>query len=184
MDENIILSKKFGKLKVLEILPPLPTAKSKYHKRCKCICDCGKERVIRLDAIIYNWTKSCGCLQKESGKDEFTPFRFFLANARKRTKKRNVKLIECNLNLLYLKQLWEKQGGICPYTGIKMELAEVSNKRTRINMNPAQASLDRIDSSKGYIKGNVEYVCVSINYAKNGFTKEKILDFINKIRNN
>jgi hypothetical protein len=54
--------------------------------------------------------------------------------------------------------------------------------RTKHNMNPRQPSLDRIDSSKGYIEGNVEFVCVSINYAKNGFSKQQMIDFIKEIK--
>ena len=30
-----------------------------------------------------------------------------------------------------------------------------------------QASLDRIDSSKGYVKGNVQFIVAPINYMKN-----------------
>jgi hypothetical protein len=45
-----------------------------------------------------------------------------------------------------------------------------------------KASLDRIDSTKGYIKGNVEFVCLAINYAKNKFSKEDTLTFLNEIK--
>jgi hypothetical protein len=44
-----------------------------------------------------------------------------------------------------------------------------------------RASLDRIDSSKGYIKGNVEFVCLAINFAKNDFKKEEMKSFIKEI---
>lgn len=46
---------------------------------------------------------------------------------------------------------------------------------------PYQASLDRIDSSKGYIEGNVEFVCLAVNYAKNGFSKEQMIEFFGKV---
>lgn len=76
------------------------------------------------------------------------------------------------LNLEFLKSLWEKQNGICPYTGLKMVLSG-QEKHT-----PYSASLDRIDSSKGYIKGNVEFVCLFVNYGKNGFRQEQVKQFI------
>lgn len=41
-----------------------------------------------------------------------------------------------------------------------------------------RASLDRIDSTKGYVKGNVEFVCLAINYAKNNFKKEEMMSLI------
>ena len=53
----------------------------------------------------------------------------------------------------------------------------IHNSRTLI-----RASLDRIDSSKGYIDGNVEFVCYGINLAKNNFSKSEMLNFINSIR--
>ena len=43
-----------------------------------------------------------------------------------------------------------------------------------------KASLDRIDSSKGYVEGNVEFVCCAINLAKNDFCKEAVVDFLNQ----
>ena len=39
----------------------------------------------------------------------------------------------------------------------------------------ATASLDRIDSSKGYIKGNVQWVHKNINYMKQEMTNEEFL---------
>lgn len=106
-----------------------------------------------------------GLARKE---DELTHFRKFMRSIRNRSLKYDV-------SIEYLKELWERQNGICPYTGFKMIL-----KRKR---GLYQASLDRIDPSKGYMKGNVEFVCLAINYAKNCSSKEELLDFIKKIRN-
>jgi hypothetical protein len=47
---------------------------------------------------------------------------------------------------------------------------------------PTKASLDRIDPNKGYIIGNVEFVCYCINVMKNDFTKEEMIKFINQIK--
>lgn len=44
-----------------------------------------------------------------------------------------------------------------------------------------RASLDRIDSSKGYIKGNVEFVCYAINLAKNSFTRDEMKEFLKEV---
>ena len=46
-----------------------------------------------------------------------------------------------------------------------------------------KASLDKIDPTKGYIKGNVEFVCQGINFAKNDYSKKEVLLFIEHIRN-
>lgn len=42
---------------------------------------------------------------------------------------------------------------------------------------PTTASLDRIDSSKGYIKGNVQWVHKRINIMKNRFSQDEFVAF-------
>lgn len=34
------------------------------------------------------------------------------------------------------------------------------------------ASLDRIDSNKGYIEGNVQFICMGLNFMKNNWPEE------------
>lgn len=82
------------------------------------------------------------------------------------------------IDVQYLKELWDNQNGICPYTGIKMLLPKTS---TDFFHSLKKASLDRIDSKKGYIKGNVEFVCSAINLAKNSFTREEMKEFLSEI---
>jgi hypothetical protein len=42
-------------------------------------------------------------------------------------------------------------------------------------------SLDRIDSSIGYVFGNVQIVCVMANYAKSDFSDEQMREFCKAI---
>ena len=107
-------------------------------------------------------------------RDEYTPFRYTLRNAKKRFK-------EFDLDLEYLKEIWEKQKGICPYTKIKLLLPEY---KTPVKDARIRASLDRIDSSKGYIKGNVQFISTSINYMKNELSHEETIEFLKTITNN
>lgn len=100
-------------------------------------------------------------------RDQYTPFRYYFRNAKKRLK-------DFNLTLEYLKQLWEEQKGICPYTGIQLCLAEYKANHN----NPIYtASLDRIDSSKGYIIGNVQFISTAINYMKNTMSHKETINF-------
>lgn len=59
-----LTSKKFNKLTVIK------RVKKEGDKRTywKCICDCGKETVVRQDGLVIGRTKSCGCLQYENRK--------------------------------------------------------------------------------------------------------------------
>lgn len=90
---------------------------------------------------------------------------------------------DINIDTSYLKTLWETQRGICPYTGIKMLLPNNTKTYAKVH-SLRKASLDRIDSTKGYTKGNVEFVCYAINLAKNKFTKDEMKDFIRELRRN
>lgn len=60
----------------------------------------------------------------------------------------------------------------CPYLGYKIELDREKNKRTRYG-----PSVDRIDSSKGYVKGNIEVTSYQANKMKNDATREELIDF-------
>jgi hypothetical protein len=89
-------------------------------------------------------------------RDEYTDFRYYVRKARARDSK-------MDLDLPYIKDLWEKQGGRCAFTGIPLVQWDVKNgKKNTINL----GSLDRIDSSKGYLKGNVQFISAALNMAK------------------
>ena len=62
-----------------------------------------------------------------------------------------------------LLDLWEKQNGQCAYT--KLPMLATSNQFNTV-------SLDRVDSSKGYVVGNVQLVCAAINKMKQEYTEE------------
>ena len=76
-----------------------------------------------------------------------------------------------NITLEYLQELWDKQNGICPYSGIKL----THMNQTDINNAIFTASIDRIDSSKGYLQGNIQFVSMSINYMKGQMSHEQTL---------
>ena len=83
-------------------------------------------------------------------------FSYFLRNCKKRYK-------ECTLTLIDLQEQWIKQNGICPYSGIKLN---IPTYKKHYNTPIYTASVDRIDSSKGYIPGNIQFVSTCINYMK------------------
>jgi hypothetical protein len=122
--------------------------------------------------VKYGRTKfycTLPCARHYDPLDRFSDFRVLLSSARKRSRNH---ALEFRLSLRYLKRLWDTQSGRCPYTGINMILNKTKS--------PEAASLDRIDSTRGYCRGNVEFVCLFINYGKNGFTKEAVKEFLGK----
>lgn len=74
----------------------------------------------------------------------------------------------CDLTIEYLMKMWKSQKGRCALTKKKM-----SHKFHCL----FAVSIDRVESDKGYVQGNVQLVCQAVNYAKNKFTNEEFLSF-------
>lgn len=109
--------------------------------------------------------------------DEFSVFRSYAKKARERSERKGR---EFNLTLEYLKELWEEQDGKCPFTAWRLIPRDYKN-RDKIKLLPNHASLDRIDNSKGYIEGNVRFVAVMYNFARNVFTDQDVIDFCRQV---
>lgn len=68
----------------------------------------------------------------------------------------------------YLETLFMGCQGFCPITGIKLD----TDSGTIAVRNPRGISLDRIDSTKGYVPGNVRIVSTWYNNAKGAWDDE------------
>lgn len=82
-----------------------------------------------------------------------------IAQNRKKAAKRNIIF---SIKKSHLQIAYDKQRGICPLTGIKLRFAPGLNMRN--------ASLDRIQPSKGYVPGNIRLVCWWANIARSNMT--------------
>lgn len=102
------------------------------------------------------------------------PFRYYLRNCKKRFQ-------DCDLTLPYLEEIWINQKGLCPYSKVSLVL------NTHMLRNPDiryTASLDRIDSTKGYIQGNVQFISMAINFLKSTMTHQQTAEFLQIIAKN
>lgn len=104
--------------------------------------------------------------------DEYTKFRYHFRNIKKRFK-------EVNVTIDDLKNQWEKQNGLCYFTGIELVLSSYGKI---IKNQIYTASLDRIDSNKGYIKNNIRWVSRSINYMKNDMSDDMVYELFEIIK--
>lgn len=102
-------------------------------------------------------------------KNNHNPFLEYVRRAKVRKK------FKVNIDSKYLEELWNNQKGKCALSNIPIEHPKYNK-----NIN-YMASLDRIDSSKGYVKGNVQFVSCAINYAKHTKEDSSIKEFINLI---
>ena len=95
-----------------------------------------------------------------------------------RAKYRN---LEYNLDADYLWNLYQKQNKKCAISGISIKFAP----NTGLYLKSQQtASLDRIDSSKGYIKGNVQWLHKTINKMKQDLSQEEFIQYCKIISEN
>lgn len=143
--------------------------KSRNHY-CSRSC-CGKDNIKKQ---LGEWYGKGNVTQliSNNGRDEFTGLRDFLRRAKYRDKFGDLTLID-------LKEQWENQKGVCPYSGIQLKLPTYS----KINKPKVHelASLDRVDSNKLYERGNVVFVSTPINYMKNSMSEEETVAFCKKI---
>lgn len=158
----------------------------KEHKRSKKL---GRpefcSRSCSASSRNKNWPKEerlkhCYQIKRHSNNrhDEYSSFRYFIIKSRDR--QRRSKYGASTIDVNYLKNLWEAQSGKCAYTGIGMILPK-NTKENSIIRSLKKASLDRIDSKKGYVQGNVQFVCLSLNIAKKDFTNEEMKSFLSEI---
>ena len=140
---------------------------------------------------------ACAALHQHSvAADEYTPWNYFYTSAKARAKaaatkaaKKGQPVHDFEISIDEIMQLWEEQKGICPYMKIKMAMP-VSGAMSKDTAGgpkelayPHTVSIDRIDSSKGYVLGNIELVCLAVNYAKNAWTREQMIEFFEKKNN-
>jgi len=104
-------------------------------------------------------------------------FTYILRKARNRKFKDGLPFDSCNtfseLTEEYLQSIWTER---CSLSNVPITLQKNGEK-----MGLTSASLDRIDSSKGYIQGNVQFVAYGINLAKNNFSDADVISFLDSI---
>jgi len=161
-------------------------ARNEYNRRIRlgkdkfyCSLSCSGKSPESVKNIVSNrsgypvWE-----LNNPKKHDEYSKFRPILKMLRDRIKR---KPRDFNLTLEYLKEIWDKQNGKCPFTNFDLELRTYKNDS---QLNIKSASLDRIDNSKGYVQGNVRFVSVMFNFARNKFSDEEVIEFAQAVIKN
>lgn len=81
-------------------------------------------------------------------------------------------MIEWNVDFDYLADLLIKQDFKCTLTGWNIDAMDVGNNT---------ASLDRIDSSIGYVVGNVQWVHKMVNMCKQQYSQSDFIEMCNAV---
>lgn len=80
-----------------------------------------------------------------------------------------------DVDAAYLLQLFAEQGGRCYWLGIPM----VPSPKNR---DPRRPSVDRLDNTKGYVRGNVVLACQFANMGRSTLDAESFGDFIIELK--
>jgi hypothetical protein len=155
----------------------------KHHWGVLCKCVCGNEKHVRLPALMSGRSKGCECrairIRKAQSISEGELSQTLYGRYLKSAKVRN---IEFNVSMKYLWNLFLKQKGKCALSGLDLVL-EKTVVRTKGGAN-ITASPDRINSSLGYVEGNIQWVHKDVNKIKQGFDEDYFINLCQLIINN
>lgn len=155
-----LTGKTFGHLYVIGVADVSRNGHYRYHVRCSC----STEKTILGTHLIQGNTTHCGCSKgkprhwKGSGSVSATYF-----NSVKRGAEggKGRKPISFDISIDYIADLLdEQQKGKCALTGLDISVKDKT------------ASLDRIDSSLGYIKDNVQWLHKDVNMMKRHYSQD------------
>ena len=158
-----IVGERFGSLVVMNRAPNRNTRQSWWT----CRCDCGREVEVRGIKLVNHHTKSCGCLKGSKPSYNFNGYGDLSGKYWKQIQRHaKEKKFEFNLTKENIWHLFQQQNKKCAISGLDIELSR---------RGPQTASLDRIDSNKGYCEDNVQWVHKDIQKLKSNFPEEKLL---------
>ena len=174
-----LINKKFGLLTVIEYVDK---AKSRGKTIWKCKCECGTIKLIQDNHLKSGNTQSCGCLRNRKGKDSpffkgygEIPLDSF-SNIRRSAAGGGIlnrKTKEFNITIQQAWNQFLKQNRRCALTNVELHFGENQT-----------ASLDRIDSNKGYIEGNIQWLHKDVNIMKNDLDMNTFLMYCKLIYEN
>lgn len=142
-----------------------------------CRCDCGNQKIVFGYSLTKGLSKSCGCSwSRNSGSKNanWSGYRGLSGSVWNRIKNgTRTRSLEFKITKKYCWELFLSQDKRCALTNLPIDLAMHST-----------ASLDRINSSIGYIKGNVQWVHKDINRMKNSFDQDYFIKMCHLIVDN
>ena len=172
----------FGQLKVIKRLPEYTKTRGALWE---CKCDCGNVVKLASNALTSGNNITCGNkLNHENTILDTKNLRFgelpatHLSSIKQNAIKRNLLF---DVTGEYLWELFLKQDRKCAVSNIDLVFTPYRNSHKFRNL--TTASLDRIDSSKGYIVGNVRWVHKDINKMINNYGDTKFIEYCTRCVN-
>lgn len=178
-----LTGKTFGRLFVIKQVGTNKHRDVLYQCQCSCINKTIK--IISDDSLNSGKVVSCGCYRKEQvhkglykGTKDISGHYFsqLLFGAKSRN-------LEFAITILYIQELLEKQNYRCALSGLSIKGSKNPNSKHTSTYSEQTASLDRIDSSKGYIEGNVQWVHKDTNFMKQEYSQEYFIQMCRNVVN-
>lgn len=171
-------NKKIGKLLVLERGPDRVKSDGKSQIQWKCQCECGNV-VYRIPHHLTRGNCACkDCINEKNSKKwkligdlNIGVWGYLKSQAKSRK-------IVFKLSPKYVWELFLAQGKKCALSGLPLEFAKTKKDKTKTT-----ASIDRIDSARGYVRGNVQWVHKDINYMKLDLNQRQFVEYCSLVAN-
>lgn len=163
----------FGKLTVLSGVPSRPG-------NWICKCECGKIVKFKGSELRKNRT-SCGCSAVKGSNNTNWTGLFDISGRYWNNIQNGAKLRghEFKLSKEYMWDMYLQQGARCAISGLPIQFRNDGSL-----VQEQTASIDRIDNSLGYVKGNVHWVHLKVNLMKQKLTMEEFLFLCRAITDN
>ena len=130
----------------------------------------------RLHAQSVAWQKAHPERQKEYSRKSMAMTRWHVTTARQTRSKAAIdRFGPSEISPEYVLELFDEQKGLCHWFGTPM-VASVENH------DPRRPSLDRLDNSKGYVKGNVVLATWFANRGRYLYPAEDFRTFIEELK--
>lgn len=159
----------YGKWKVIKVI---------VGPKVLCRCKCGTEQLVLRSNLLS--TKTGGCRKcadlgrRNSGNGSWRgygkiPIRYW--NSLKRQGGNNKRRIpyEFSITIQDAWEVFEAQQGLCAFTKLPLTFTCGKIRGT--------ASVDRIDNTKGYVLGNIQWVHKTINSMKGKLSESEFIEF-------
>jgi hypothetical protein len=176
-----MINKVFGKLTVVSE----HSTTRNGHIRYTCDCDCGKSTNVLGTHLRQKNTKSCGCTipigkshKDWNGVGQISGAFWYDHVVKSANGSKGRKEIELSIDKQYAWDLFVKQDEKCALSGIKLTFPSRHKDKSWT------ASLDRIDSTKGYVDGNVQWVHKDINMMKRIYSQEYFINMCKLVSEN
>lgn len=160
-----LTGQRFNKLVVLR-----KSGNDKYRKTIwLCQCDCGNLKEVTRERLMTG-QKSCGCIWKDKRIGSLAVEHKILSRYKGNAITRNIKW------KLSEQKFYELINSPCHYCGqVDKKLNDNTGEYFFLN------GIDRINSSKDYVDGNVVSCCKRCNIAKNDMTYSEFMDWISRV---